>query len=209
MNCGHRVSIHAFLDFGSNTEVALNAASHPEFVFTDSAVKREISSAMGGTTSGRIERIRSLDIGEYTLKGVQAVSCEGNLARGVELKEVHEGNIGTCALNRFDIMLDYPNSCLYVKPNGSYENPNNLSGISVRKLKRGHFFVRQIAPYSPADEAGLRASDIIVKVNGIHANKVGVAEINDIFDNDGMTFDLVVSRDHMMLKYLVTPRLPE
>jgi hypothetical protein len=209
MNNGHRVSIHAFLDFGSNTEVALNAASHPEFVFSESALKHEISSAMGGTTSGRIERIRSLDLGEFTLKGVQAVSCDGNLARGVELKEVHEGNIGTCVLNRFDVILDYPNSRLFLKPNASYTNPNNLSGISVRKLKRGHFLIRQIAPFSPADEVGLRASDIIVRVNGIQANKIGVAEINRIFDDDGMTFDVVVSRNHMMLKYLVTPCLPE
>jgi hypothetical protein len=209
MNNGHRVSIQAFLDIGSNMAVALNAESHSEFVFSETAVKHEISSAMGGTTSGRIERIRSLDLGEFTLKGVHAVSCDSNLARGAELKEVHEGNIGTCVLNRFDVILDYPNSRLFLKPNASFENPCNLSGISVRKLKRGHFLIRQIAPYSPADEAGLRASDIIVSINGVQSDQVGVSEINQIFDEDSMTFDIVVSRDHMMLKYLVTPRQPD
>jgi hypothetical protein len=208
MQNGDSVFIQAFLDLGSTSALSLNVKSHPEFKFSIHAIESKVSSALGGSVSGHIGRINALDLGGFSLKGVIAASCEGNLARCVDQPEIHEGNIGTGVLNRFDVVIDYSGSRLFLKPNAAFENPYNfnMSGISVRKMKLGHFLIEQITPNSPAVEAGLQPYDIIVRVNGIQANQIAISEMNRILVEDGAPFEVVVSRKHTLMKCIVSPR---
>jgi hypothetical protein len=205
---GDSVFIQAYLDLGANAAISLNALSHPEFKFAAHAIESKVSSALGGSVSGRIGRINSLELGGFTLQRVIAASCDGNLARCVDQPEIHEGNIGTGVLSRFDVVIDYSKSRMFLKPNAAFPDPYNfnMSGISVRKMKLGHFLIDQITPYSPAVEAGLLPYDIIVRVNGIQANQIAISEMNRILIEDGAPFELVVSRKHTLMKCVVSPR---
>ena len=205
---GDLISIQAYFDLGAGSALSLNAKSHPEFKFSDHAVESKVASALGGTVSGRVGRINSLELCGFTLNEVIAASCTGNLSRSADHTEVHEGNIGIGVLNRFDVIIDYPNSRVHLKPNASFSKPYhfNTSGISVRKMKLGHFLIEQVTPYSPASEAGLKAFDIIVRVNGVRANQISAIDMNRILVEDGNPYELLVSRNHTLIKFVVSPR---
>ncbi|MBU0691613.1 PDZ domain-containing protein [bacterium] len=204
---GDQLSIFAYLDLGAASTIALNSDTHDEFKFTDEAIESKISSALGGTVFGRVNRIETLDIAGFPLKNVIATSCGGELARCIGQDGVHEASIGTDVLRRFKVVIDYSNKRLFLTPGSSFHEPFrfSMSGLTVRKMKLGHFLIEHVTPNSPGSESGLQKGDIIVRVNGIQANKVTIEEMNQILGKED-SLVVIISRKHTLMKFIINPR---
>lgn len=204
---GLEIAIHAYLDLGAASAIALNSQSHAEFRFPQDAIESKISSALGGTISGKISRLEWLELAGMRLEHVIAMSCCGELARCIGQEGTHEASIGTEVLRRFKAVIDYSNRRMFLAPGGSFSEPFlfNMSGLTVRKMKLGHFLVEHVTENSPGSEAGMKAGDIIVRINGSQANKVSIEEMNRILGNEDV-FVVLVSRRYTLMKFIVNPR---
>ena len=77
------------------------------------------------------------------------------------------GLIGNDLLRRFNLIVNYAHSEIYIIPNSSYRQPfdYSYSGVFIA-LVDGKVTVTDVMPNSPADLAGLREGDVILEING-------------------------------------------
>ena len=76
------------------------------------------------------------------------------------------GILGAEIISRFDVILDYSNKNIYIKPNRSFSDNFSfpLSGISLRKIQN-EIIVIHVDKASPAYTNGLRRGDRIISLN--------------------------------------------
>jgi C-terminal processing protease CtpA/Prc len=77
------------------------------------------------------------------------------------------GNVGYGVLRQFDITFDYPRQQLFFEKNADYGRPDiaDRSGMWLERTKRG-FEVVDVVAGGAAEEAGLKAGDVIVAIDG-------------------------------------------
>ena len=77
-------------------------------------------------------------------------------------------------------------------------------------VKEGGVLVAGVTAESPAAKAGVRAGDVITKVNGSAVKDPGdlVQALGDVKDDGAVTLDLVRDRKATSLKATIEPRRP-
>ncbi|MDP3736008.1 MAG: PDZ domain-containing protein [Hyphomonadaceae bacterium] len=81
-------------------------------------------------------------------------------------------SIGVNALSHFDLIFDVGGKRMWMRPNASYgaEFRHRLIGVAWRTpVKPGALEVNSVQTNSPAEKAGLKRGDVIVRVNGAEA----------------------------------------
>jgi hypothetical protein len=77
------------------------------------------------------------------------------------------GLIGNDLLRRFNLILNYARSEIYILPNSAFNQPfdYSYSGVSIG-LIAGRIMVTDVMKDSPAESAGFREGDVIWAING-------------------------------------------
>jgi hypothetical protein len=89
------------------------------------------------------------------------------------LSRIDRGWFGCNLLNRFVLNFDFPKSTLYLKPSTRMNNRDTFNSAGLYVIKSGqNIVVDNIAEGSPAEEAGLKAGDILVEINQIPAESM-------------------------------------
>jgi C-terminal processing protease CtpA/Prc len=81
------------------------------------------------------------------------------------------GYMGAEILSRFDLIIDAPHRSIYLKPNPKHSLPFpaiTISGFGYKALRDDYktVVVHTVIPGSPAEKAGIKPGDLIVKING-------------------------------------------
>ena len=101
--------------------------------------------------------------------------------------EGRNGSIGSEILKRFNMLIDYPNNKLLIKPNSHFHNNfnQNLSGMELitPMPEYRYYIIYKVRENSPADKAGLRAGDIIEMINYVRTVGFSLSEIYEIFQS--------------------------
>ena len=143
--------------------------------------------------------IKQLKIGEYYFSDlpIDLASEES----GVSSYEGYLGILGAKIINRFNIVLDYDEKKMYLKPNHLYRNAFEftLTGFSIRENNEGEVYISKISEESPAYKKGIREGDIVVSVN---KNSNGnLAEYRELFKRKGKRIKILLKQKQKVKKY--------
>jgi len=110
----------------------------------------------------------------------------------------YEGLIGSEILRRFKVTFDYSRRRLILERNSDFQKPMeyDMSGMSVRAYGDDFrtFSVYQVLDDSPAKEAGLRAGDIIERIDATPASQLTLEQILNLMKVQGREYRLTIKR---------------
>lgn len=161
------------LDLGSGGTITITSAAADKHEFDDK-INYKIPyytkyGGVGGESSSFNFNADSVWIGEFLFGDVKmnySANKSGFLAGGN-----HIGIIGNSILDRFDIIIDFINNDLYLKPNANYNNDFLFVKYGCSLVKRdktlGCWTVSGLYKDSNAEKSGLKIDDTIVKINDI------------------------------------------
>lgn len=219
--------VHLKVQINSETTIEGNFlidTGMPETTITSSAAKTHNLSAnispkirfytkyggLGGESSSFEFIADSLQLAGHSLGNVNfsySLDQSGVLADNAFL-----GIIGNNVLDRFDLMFDFINSYLYVKPNETFHKPYVFDRLGFSFVDRtetlGAWVVTGMAEDGPAEKQGLRIDDRIISVNTIPTKNISYKELHGYFDlMDDLTLVVEAQNGTKTVHYKLSPLL--
>lgn len=139
---------------------------------------------LSGTRKERRVRLRRLDVGPFNYQDL--IFTEGNRFT----------NLGLGFLKRHAVTFDFPRARMHLARGRFFDWPDekDMSGLHVLHAPGGAE-VFLVDPGSPASEAGMKAGDLIIEVNGRSAVGLPLNLVRDILESGhGKKIDITSQR---------------
>ncbi len=196
---GDGISGNFTVDTGSRASLTLNspfAAAH--HLNKDGKTLDAVTGwGVGGPTRSIAMRGDTLALGPMTISGpVVELSTD---TKGGFAQTSLAGNIGAGILKRYVVTLDYEHRVMYLKPTANRVadlDTFDRAGLWLNLGDNGDFSVVDITKAAPADQAGLKAGDEIVAIDGKPASSLKLYDVRRMLRNEapGTTVTFAVKR---------------
>jgi hypothetical protein len=126
---------------------------------------RAEGAGLGGKKEMQLTTLKSFSIGPFRFHQIPTYVFDDSY--DVTNYPQLGGLIGNDLLRRFNLILNYARSEIYLVPNGSFNQPfdYSYSGVTIA-LIGGKILVTDVMKDSPGEEAGFREGDVVLEVNG-------------------------------------------
>lgn len=182
-----------YLDTGAGLCMLLN-----EDMVQDSSLlrsKRKLypteAEGLGGKKSMNLTVIREVRVGPYKFRNVPVYVFDDEF--NITSYPVLGGLIGNDIMRRFNIILNYPEQQIYIRPNRRYTDSfdYSYSGLGMYLID-GAITVTDIMKKSPAEDAGFIPGDIVLGIdNDLSGN---IQRYKTLLQNAGARVKILVSR---------------
>jgi len=154
---------------------------------------------LGGKKEMQLTTLKNFSIGPFRFRQIPTYVFDDSY--DVTNYPQLGGLIGNDLLRRFNLMLNYSRSEIYLVPNGSFNQPfdYSYSGVTI-ELIGGKIVVTDVMKDSPAQQAGFREGDIVLMVNGDGRQDVQIYE--GLLRTIGPRVKVLVRREEGELAYL-------
>ena len=136
-----------------------------------------------GPVNGFLGRIKELDLGKFKMKNVITSFPEGDQFKKLGVRR--DGNLGIGILKRFNVIIDYPDSAVYLKEGPNFKTPfeHDMSGLEYYGAGKDfdRIIISRVEPGSPGDLIGLERDDEILAINLKPVVKMTLEQIDGIF----------------------------
>ncbi len=208
MNDSTSISAKLLVDSGASHGLFLEESSHAKIRVPEKNISSIIGRGLGGPITGRIGRIKSLELGKYTIPNVITSFPDPNSYMDtlkVSRMVFRNGSIGGEILTRFTVIFNFPAEKIYLKKNASFKKDFyfNLSGLTIRARgsRLTDFEITNVREESVANEAGIKVGDRLISVNGIAVNDLNLNTINSFFNSKpGRKVNLIIQRKGEKMK---------
>jgi hypothetical protein len=199
------------IDTGARSGLMLNTpfvAAHAQFAKYHNASEAVTGWGIGGPSRSHVILGGELVIGGQTIaRPIVLLSTD---TKGDNASNTISGNIGGGILKRFVVTLDYEHNTMYLKPVTTAVadlDTFDRSGVWLNQSDTGYKVV-DVTKGTPADDAGLKADDEIVAVDGKPATGIPLYEMRSRLRNElpGTTVIFTVKRSGVTKNVTVTLR---
>lgn len=204
---GTQFTAKLLMDSGASHGLMLDPTSDTRIQVPEKAVSSIIGRGLGGEITGKVGRIKELQLGQFHLDNIIANFPDPNsyfdsLKAGTTPRN---GSIGGESLSRFTVVFNFPKEEIYLKKNSAFKKGfhYNLSGITVKAKgsKLNVYEITEVRKGSVADKAGVVEGDLIVTINGMAANQINLNIVNGLFNfKPGKKINLTLDRKGQRLK---------
>nr|WP_294943495.1 PDZ domain-containing protein [uncultured Mucilaginibacter sp.] len=179
---GRRVKNKLVIDLGAGHPLSLENLQKTGGL-PKTYIRANLGVALNGPIDGVIARMKEIDLGRYKIKNV-ITSFPNTNAESPSYAVPRDGNMGIGILKKFNVIFDYTNGLLYLKPNQTFNEPfeHDMSGLEYFAAgdELNHIIISRVEPNSPADEVGLEKNDEIVSINFKPVSKMGTEEVDNL-----------------------------
>lgn len=205
---GKTAPMKFLIDSGLSTPLWIDTRMSNLLLPSSNSIYDYLGYGLNGDIYGRISRIPSLRLGDFTFKNIIAAFPDTVYIGSTEKLENRQGSIGADVLRRFNVILSYPDRRIYLKPNSAYKQPFkfSMSGIEVGAERSGMGYrILNVRASSPAEQVGLRMGDQIVSVNGQLVLRMKMNDLMEILDGKAKSVvQMDVIRDGAIIKVELT-----
>jgi hypothetical protein len=178
---------------GGGVIVAPDVAERESLATAFPRTLKAMARGVGGERSNTIGRGTALSIGDQRIdRPMVAIpaSARGHISHAGTL-----GNIGGQLLGRCRVTFDYPHQRIRFERAPDFDQPfeADMSGISFSRDTSG-WVVRFVNPDTPASEAGVRAGDVMVALDGQSASHLDPTSLQRIMRTEGRSVRLDLRR---------------
>lgn len=203
--------VKLLLDTGAGMPLLLFSNTHPLVHPPLNAVSSNIGMGLGGYLEGFTGRVHQLELGGFSQNGVVTYFQRLDTALDASYLNHRNGLIGNIILSRFEVVLDYQQSTLWLKPGKKYQEAfvYDRSGLSLiaSGLNLNRFSVQNVVPHSPAAEAGILRDDQILKVGWTPSSFFSLSELLKKFQKKpGTKLKITIRREGKRMKKVLVLR---
>lgn len=162
-----------YLDTGAGLCLLMN----DDFANDSSIYKKKrksyltMAEGLGGKTDMKLSVVKELKVGPYKFRNVPSYTFNDDF--NVTNYPAVGGLIGNDILRRFNVVVNYPQQEIYIKPNKHYLDSFDYSYTGLGfYLINGAITVTDIIKESPAEKAGFKFGDIIIGVEANFTNNI-------------------------------------
>lgn len=168
-NDNSTIKARLLVDSGASSSVFLYPNERKEVVIPTNAIESYLGTGLSGEIHGLIGRVKKLKIGETEINNPIIAYPNIEAVEQAVSVDKRDGSIGADLIKRFDIIYNYKDNGILVRPNRNLKDPfrYNRSGIEVITpiLDLPYYVISEVRPNSPADIAGLQKDDVIREIN--------------------------------------------
>jgi len=146
---------------------------------------------LGGKKQMELTTVKSVKIGPFKFRNVPAHVFEDSY--NVTSYPLLGGIIGNDILRRFNVVLNYPEQSIHIKPNSHFNEDFDYSytGLGIYLIE-GEIRVIDIVKDSPGDKAGFKEGDVIFSVESNYTKNIQIYK--NLFQNALGRIKVVVFR---------------
>lgn len=185
MSSGEKIAAKLILDTGAGHPLSLETNGGVPFEVPETNIPGNLGIGLTGPISGYISRISSLKLGRYELKNVVTAFPDYDDVGAKVYSLSRNGNMGIAVLKRFNVVFDYNNSALYLKPGATLEDAfeHDMSGLELSAAgdKFDRLIVTRVEPGSSAADAGIGKDDEILAINFKPIAEITPSEVDNMF----------------------------
>jgi len=189
------------VDLGATHAISLNEGDSTGIAAPTRSIATLTGRGISGPVTGRVGRIRTLELGGLALQDVVATFPDKEFLKqpGIGMAD---GNLGNGALDRFNVTVDYAGKRLVLEPARRFKEPFewDMSGIVVEVGTDGSVRVREVLSDSPAAKADVRKGDVIVSIAGEPVLGASYFDLREKLQKDGETVPLELRRGKKTMK---------
>nr|WP_308726292.1 aspartyl protease family protein [Mucilaginibacter phenanthrenivorans] len=179
---GSKAEDKLILDLGAGHSLSLENVINKNGL-PEKFIAANLGVGLTGPVNGFLSRVKELDIGKFKLKNVITSFPEGEQFKSLAVKR--DGNLGIGILKRFNVIIDYPDSVIYLQQGINFKTPfeHDMSGLEyyASGTDFNRVIISRVEPGSPADMIGLEKDDEILMINLKPVMKMTLEQIDNIF----------------------------
>ena len=185
------------LDTGASHALSIELDSDPRLVSPARRLPTDLGRGLTGTVRGFLGRVRSMQLGRYTLRSVLVSFPDAaDVHRRIDVPR--NGNVGYELLKRFSLIIDYPHRRMLLRPNPSFRDAFEHDMCGIDLLATGpnfrRYLVIRVEPNSPAALAGMVVDEEILSINFLPVNSLSLTQLSRILHSEDGRMLLFVLR---------------
>jgi hypothetical protein len=162
------LSLELLLDSGAGLAVLLHNNTDPGLQLPEKTITGRIGMGLGGLMKGYSGKIKSIQIGPYSFDELIVSFQDLDDPMVENVTKTRNGIIGNQILRKFNVIIDFPANRVFLKPNRFFNKRirYDRSGLTIFAVGQNldQYIVQDVIRGSPADEAGIRVGDRIVRI---------------------------------------------
>lgn len=201
---GYTLDGNFLMDTGMPDELSLNSATANRLkaeghLANARRMKFEVG-GIGGSRTDNYLTTKQITIGGKSINNIRITYSENE--KGSLADSRYDGLVGNALFARFDVIIDFVNWVIYLRPNKNFDKPQPNFYSMAFTPNGDHWKVNALLEGGNAERAGLRQGDRIEAINGIKASDSNKSALQPLPDRltlsvvrEGGTIEIVVDKE--------------